>query len=80
MFSTTAILADVNPTTAKNEATTAKSDPHNRHIGGDYKPSTKPSTKEKLFSKEEEQEKKWYLDNPMANIREEHKYLFFDNQ
>ena len=46
----------------------------------DTNPSTKPSTKGKTFSKEEEQEKKWYLDNPMANIRDEHRYLFIDNQ
>ena len=31
---------------AKSAITTAKSDPHNRQCGGDYKPYTKPSTKD----------------------------------
>lgn len=46
LFSTTANMAVVNPTTAKNDATTAKSDPHNRQYGGDYNPSYNPSSKE----------------------------------
>ena len=48
LFHTTAILAVEDSTTAKSESTTAKSDSHNRHIGGDYNPSTKPSTKQEL--------------------------------
>ncbi len=46
LFSTTAILAVRDSTTAKNKPTTAKSDSHNRHSGGDYKHYTNHSSKE----------------------------------
>ena len=81
LFNTSASVADKNLTPPpKSTSQTAKSDSSDRHTGGHTNPSTKPSTKGKTFSKEEEQEKKWYLDNPMANIRDEHRYLFIDNQ
>lgn len=48
LFSTTAIVAVDNSTTAKNDPTTAKNDIHNRHSGGDYNHSYKPSSKEDI--------------------------------
>ena len=56
LFNNTASVADRKITTAKSTSTTAKSDTHNRHTGGEYKSYSKSYSKEKInieFSKSE---------------------------